>query len=204
MIPLLWMGITAQAQSINDWEARPNITLKYKPVDNLNLYGTYYLYLEDNFSQYDKSVFGFKAKYKANKWLKLRSEVRYGITNKDETYYDFRHGFELDKNVFNKDWKIILRTLFQHEHEKGKSPDFYLRNRLTLSYDLNKKIELFAFTENYQEFDQGLQFYRQKTALGSEFELSKRSSIELRLVLINKSNHKNNMRVGLNYTYDIN
>lgn len=198
-----------RAQILDDWEARPNISLKYKLDKNWSIAGTYYMYLDKNMRQYDKSVIGGEINYKINSWMKAGFDYRYGM-KKQKHYHDLRYSLTF-KYKPSKKWGIAYRPMLQQEfvslnntHLAAHPIEYYLRNRFTLSYNVTRKTELYVFTENYLKPEQGdMVFYRQKSAIGADFEINKRNQIGTRLEIINKRNGKNIARPNLSYTYTL-
>mgnify|MGYP006350469165 CR=1 FL=1 len=199
------MQVTAQV--FDDWEARPNVSLKYKINKDWTVSGTYYLYLENNMSQYDKSVFGTEVSYKINPWMKAGIDYRFG-TNAKEQYHDLRYSLSFDMKLSNK-WTLEYQPTLQQEftslnkeHLALHPVEYYVRNRITANYELSKVVELFVFTENYlQPVDGDVFFYRQKSALGADFEINEHHKIGTRFEIINKNSGKNYARPNLSYTY---
>lgn len=199
----------SQAQVFDDWEARPNISLKYKVNKKWSVAGTYYLYLDKNMSKYNKSVIAGEVDYKVNSWMKAGIDYRYGMNHKDN-YHDIRYSLTFSYDP-SKKWEIAYRPTLQQEFvslDETKLAihpiEYYFRNRLSLSYDVSKKTELYIFTENYQSLNQAeLAFNKQKSALGADFEINKRNSIGARMEVINKRKGKMIARPNLSYTYTL-
>lgn len=190
-----------QAQTFDDWEARPSLSLKYKLDNRFGFKGTYYHYLENDISAYEKSVVGLKIDYKVNSFIRPRLDIRYGFGEK-RTYFDLRYSVRFRQKLGER-FQLAYTPKLQHVMKEGKSPDYYLRNVLELSYKVSKPLSLFVFTENYQEIDAGLQFDQQKSGLGFQYKINKRNDFELAFEVKNKSNHKDLARITFNYTYTI-
>jgi len=201
--------IKSKAQLFDEWEARPNIALKYKFNKQWSVTGTYYHYLENNFKQYNKSVMSVDAGFKINSWLKAGIDYRYGF-NSRKHYHDIRYSIAFDFKLSPR-WKVAYRPMMQQEfvslkkEHLVKNPiEYFLRNRLTFSYDATSNLELYVFTENYLEIEEGnMGFYRQKSALGSDYKLNGRNKIGFRFEVINKKNGKMVARPNLSYTYSL-
>ncbi len=206
---VLFIGMQTQAQVFDDWEARPNVSLKHKFNKKLSIAGTYYLYLDKNMSKYDKSVIGTEVGYKVNSWMKAGIDHRYGMEPKGN-YHDIRYSITFDYNPARR-WKIAYRPTLQQEfislkkeHLSINPIEYFLRNRLTLSYEISNDVDLYVFTENYLSVDHGdYSFHRQKSALGADFGISQRSEIGTRFEVLNKSNGKMIARPNLSYTYTL-
>lgn len=207
-VALLFMAMITHAQIFNDWEARPSFTVEYGFTKKLSVGGTYYGYLDKNFTRYDKSVLAGEVGYKINSWLKAGFEYRYGFDSPADNH-DLRYLLTFSHS-FPNGLKIKFRPSLLHEpgtlskkQQKELPDEYYLRNRLTVGYKIRKKMEVFAFTENYQEMSDGLSFYRQKSAIGASVGISKISALEIRFNVINKKKGKMNARVDVNYAISL-
>lgn len=206
-ITILFTATQTQAQVFDEWKGRPNISIKYKFNKNLHIGGTYYLYLDQNVSRFDKSVIAGEIGYKITKWMKAGFDYRYG-SGHGEHYNDLRYSLTFDANLSQK-WKIKYRPMLQQEFIsldkailKTNPVEYFLRNRITLSYEPSDKVELYVFTENYIEPTEGeMLFHRQKSALGAEFAVSRRSAIGARFEVINTKKGKIIARPNLSYAY---
>lgn len=195
------------AQVFDEWEARPNISLKYKFNKRFQVGATYYLYLDKNISTYNKSVISTEIAYKVASWLKLGLDHRYGIDSK-ENYHDVRYSLAFDVNNTTKKWNFAWRTMLQQkftslrrevlEEDPVKN---YWRNRLTISYEPTATMEWYVFTENYTQVKEELPFFRQKSALGLEYKIGRRSKIGGRFEVINKKNGKLVARPNISFTH---
>lgn len=203
-------SIYGNAQIFDDWQSRTSVSLGYKLNRSLSLEGTYYAYMDKNLREYNKSVAAGEVGYKLTSWLKAGIEYRYGIKKrKDE--HELRYTMTFDHRLFSRKWKIKYRPMMVMEFKSlnkeylAEHPiDYYLTNRLTLSYKLSKATELYVFSENYQQIEDGhFGFYRQKSALGSEFKIGNRSKLDTRFDIINKRSGKNNARFVLKYAYTL-
>lgn len=207
LVPLAMMAFSSQAQYFSDWEARPHLSVEYRFNKNLSAAGTYYAYIDKNITTYDKSVIAGEINYKLSSWLKAGLEYRYGLTKK-ENYNELRYSLTLSQKLTPK-WKIKYRPMYQQEfysldkEELEANPmEHFIRNRITIGYDLTKKMELYALTENYQEIQHGdWSFNRQKSAAGIKLELDKQHEISAAFYLINKKRGKNIGRLDFGYTY---
>ncbi len=203
-IPLLG-SVSSSAQGLDDWEARPSVSLEYRFNKQLSLTGTYYLYIDKNITEIDKSVMAGEIGYKINSWLKAGFEYRYGLKNGSGSH-DLRYSLTFDTKLSDK-WKIKYRPMLQQEFvslnkaELAISPvEYYLTNRLTAIYELAKAWDVYLFTENYVQLGQGdINFYRQKSALGLDYEIDDRNEVGTRFDIINKSSGKNIARINLSY-----
>lgn len=207
LLSSVFFVLKSNAQFFNDWEARPHISAEYRFNKRLSLEGTYYMYIDKNISAYDKSVIAGEVGYKLTKWLKAGLEYRYGIAPK-KNYNEMRYSLTFDHKLGDR-WKVKYRPMFQQdfvslekEELKMNPMEYFIRNRLTLSYDLSDKFELFVFSENYQQIDHGnWNFHKQKSAGGVKFAINQQNSVGMALYVINKKSGKNTGRLDFGYTY---
>lgn len=207
IIPILYMS-ESKAQIFDEWEARPNVSLKYKFNKKLSVSTTYYLYMDKNMSEYNKSVISGDVGYKVNSWMKLGLDYRRGITPKKQ-YNDIRYSVTFDYNP-SKNWKLEYRPMIQQKsffekkaHQEDIPTEYFMRNRITVTYKFVSDWEVYAFTENYQQLNKGMTFHRQKSALGTEYKISPRNKIGARFEVLNKKSGKMIARPNLSYTYTL-
>lgn len=206
--PLLILLITANthAQKIDDWEARPSFTLAYKFSKKWSLAGTYYLYLDRSMSRYDKSVIGGEVMYKVSSWFKTGIEYRY-CPDSREINNDLRYYLLVDHDLSEK-WNIKFRPMFrveftslEKEHLALEPVEYYLANRLTLGYDISRRAEIYLFTENYQQMEEGsISFHKQRSSLGAEIKTGNRTKVDTRFDITNTSKGKIKARFNVNYS----
>lgn len=203
----IFFAIYTSAQVFDDWIARPYISLKYKISKDWAVSETYYLYLDNNMSKYDKSVFSTEVNYKINSWMKAGIDYRFG-TNSTEHYHDLRYALYFDMKLSNK-WMLQYQPTLQQvftsldkEYLALHPVQYFVRNRITATYGLSKVVDLFVFTENYlQPVDGDVFFSQQKSALGADFKIKEHSKIGARFEVLNKTNSKMYARPNLSYTY---
>lgn len=203
---IVFQTASLQAQGIKDFETRTSLFLKYKPIKSLTFTGKYYLYLNDNSAHYKKSAFGGKVKYKPVYWFRPSFQYLYQATRLDP-YHDLRYAIDFKWKI-SKKFQVIYQPVIQQMVDTKQRSEFVWRNRLTLNYRVNKKLDLFVFTKAYLEMGDGLHYYKQKSAIGASYDLTKRSELELRFAIKNKEGKndkpwKHKARVSLNYTYTI-
>lgn len=198
--------LRSQAQVFDDIEARPNMTLKYKINKKLTIASTYFMYIDKNITELDKSVMAGEIGYEITDGLEAGFEYRFGMGSK-RNYHDLRYSITLSHD-FSDRLKIKYRPMYNQEiplpdkltHIRQPAEN-YLRNKVKLSYELLKNLDIYLSTENYQEILDGeMGFYKQKSALGGEIKLNKRNALDIGFYVINKQNGKNVGRIDVNYT----
>lgn len=199
---VFFLSFSAKAQTIDDWEARPSISLQYKIDKKWDVKGTYYSYFDEDISNYHKSVFKLRAGYKFDKMFKAQIGAKHGIKHYKGNYQELRAAGRF-KYKLSKKWQLRYRLMYA-QRLGGDVAEHFMRNRVKFRYKFNKKVNVYAMTENYQQIYHGFKFHRQKTALGARFTIHKRHKIDPRIYLINwRKKHRQRARIGLNYTYII-
>lgn len=143
--------------------------------------------IENNVSQYSKLYCNLQLSYKLNKNFRLVAGYGYGKNDRDGSYGD-RHrayaGFILRKRA--KNFLFSYRNIFQgsvkniNTSENGAAPLYFDRNKITVKYELNKRVEFYTAQElnlsyNQPEYDN---IARSRTYVGTIYNLSKKSSVE--------------------------
>lgn len=192
----------AKAQLLDNWQARPSLSLEHQFNKKWSLEGTYYQYFDNNISSFDKSVFGVKANYQLNSWLQAGANYRLGL-EKHSNYHDFRYSLAFKPDFNLEKWEFVYQPMFQQKLANEQKPENFLRNQLKAEYKLSKKFSLFVLTENYLQLNHGVKNHTQKYAFGSEFELSERSDLEFQFTVKDRIGEKKYARLELNYIYQI-
>lgn len=194
------------AQGIKDFETRTSLFIQYKPIKSLSFSGRYYLYLNDNSTHYKKSAYGAKVKYKPVYWLRPSFQYLYQATRLDP-YHDLRYAIDFKWKI-SKKFRLVYQPVIQQMVDMKQRSEFVWRNRIKLTYKVNKKLNLFVYTKAYFDMGNSLHYFKQKSAIGASYEFTKRSELDLRFVIKNKEGKndkpwKHKARVSVNYTYTI-
>ncbi len=171
--------------------------------------------IENNVSQYSKLYGNLQLSYKLNKNFRLLGGYGYGINDRDDGSFGNRHrayaGFMLRKKI--KSFVFSYRNIFQgsiknaNTSENGAVPLYFDRNKITIKYELNKRLELYTAQElnlsyNQSDYDN---VARSRTYIGAIYNLSKKSSVEgyfmfqKHLKYVNQP--KRNFIFGLTYSH---
>lgn len=198
IISAIFCPFILKGQYINDWEARPAISFNYKVNDRINWGGTYYMFINNKLSKYEKSVLSTDLSYKLIDGLKLAVDYRFhtfGIENTHDIRYQVSFTQALGKNW----WELTLRPAVQHKIYKENQPKFYQRTRVKLSHRLSEKIITYVFIEPYFDITDNFAFNTLKSAVGAEFSLGKHGTLKPQITLKNKENNQNYGRLELTY-----
>lgn len=144
-------------------------------------------YRESNIN--DKSRFvDLSLKYKINKSIKIAGGYRLGIDKENINYFENTNRFNLDLNIkhsFSKKLKLIYRLRYQKKYseiftsELGYLPNNNFRNRITLSYKLNKKTLIKGSIESFakQNYKTPIFFNKIRNTIGLERKINKKQSL---------------------------
>ena len=199
VLAFLFQGYSS-AHVLDDWTARSSASMKTQIGNHWTVAGTYYLYLHDNISRYDRSVLGGDIKYQVNSWMKVGFNYRWGI-QKAADYHDLRYYLYMEPKLKSDRWRFSFQTTLQQKLEKGEASDYFWRNKVKGAYKISKVLKLYAFTENYLRLNKSFGYYTQKSAVGSSFHIKKESDLEIQFTHLNKIKHKNYGRLEINYIY---
>ena len=154
--------------------------------------------------------------YKLNKHFQIAANYRFILKRKVEDYYSVRHRVYIDIKYAKKlkPFQIQFRSRFQDQYSDigrasdGGVPEYYLRNKLNLNWDLDKpytpyiSIELFS-PLNYPHI---YAFNGIRTSAGVEYSFSKHHKIDIYYMIqkeLNVSNPLTDFILGLGYYYKL-
>ncbi|MEO5572001.1 MAG: DUF2490 domain-containing protein [Bacteroidia bacterium] len=194
----LWAGVNVEKKITSKWSARLTEELRFN--ENISELGTAYTEIGMDYRFY--------------KFVSLGVSYRFSQKRKVNDIYSLRHRYNIDLSLKHKFKKISvsLRERFQTQYtdvntsEDGKVAERYLRNKLTLKYDLGKKYTPYFYTEwFYQLYNpEGNELDNVRYGAGFDYEISKFMSLEF-YYLINKELHVKNPLTsfisGVEFTY---
>lgn len=193
------------AQTIDDWEARPTLFVKYNLNNNLAFEAKYEHRLDQNFSHFKKSVVGLKVNYKIeiNPLLTLKPGLDYRLSiDSKKTEHDFRYFAALNYRL-NNELNLKYKPIFQHLISHKNNPEGFLRNEIELNYEPFEKWAFFLFTENYQLIKKGLRFDTQKYGAGFDYRFNSKNEFEFKFDIKHKTGNENSVRIQIGYIYII-
>jgi len=170
----------------------------------------------ENISEAGMFLTDFGITYKYNKHFESAIGYRYSQKRKVEDYYSVRHRFNVEVKYEKKlkPFQLQYRIRFQDHYSdigrasNGRIPEYYLRNKLGLSLDMDKpyspyiSLELFS-PLNYPRLSA---FVGIRTTAGVEYKFSKHHKIDLYYMIqkqLNASNPETDFVVGLGYFYKL-
>jgi predicted porin len=182
--------LAASAQDFQDDAALwASITLEKKISKEMDLYLSQKSRINNNISHYGLGYIALGASYELNKHVKVTGEYRFAKKSRLDDSYDNRHRGSVALTLKQKmgSFTFLYRNLVLAQYkdiysrENGTVPSWYERNKLTVKYELNKRIDFYVSEELYLPFYQakskGLD--RSRTLAGAMYNLDKRSVIEL-------------------------
>jgi hypothetical protein len=208
---------SASAQYYDDAGMWNTINIEKRLKNNLSVFLTEEFRLRENFSQINLFYTEIGMEYRPYSFLKVAFSYRSIEKHLIDDSYSFRHRLMLDVTLRKKikDWTLSYRHRLQAEErniyssEDGQNPEWYSRNKITVKYDLHKKVTPYVSCElRYQisdprniESDQT--WHRARYAAGLDYELNKKSTIGAYYLIQHEWNvsiPENLYIVGLEYT----
>lgn len=203
-------NVTAQW---NDAGMRISITGEKKITSKLRTAFTLENRANDNFGRWSTVFVNVKAQYKINKALTASLSYRYIMRNPAEENTEFRHRIFADLSYRIKFSKLTItpRTRIQSQFTQHYANDiserinWLWRNKITAKYSHNKwnpyiEGEIFYTLNN----NRGNTINRWRTVAGCEYELSKKTTLDIFYLRDNRMNVNNPLTLnvfGAGYTF---
>jgi hypothetical protein len=189
-ILFMFCALVSNAQEYQDdavfWG---NIYLEKKLSDNFDLHLNHQSRIHDNVSRYERASFDFGTTYHLNKNIKVLLDYVYMSKRRDDLSFGNRHRLYAAVILRKKfrNLSISYRNRIQgqfndfYSSPNGQVPVFYDRNKLTLKYELNKRVEFYVSEELYLPFYQAQNkgFDRSRSFVGTNYKLTKDDAFEL-------------------------
>ncbi len=194
---------SAYGQVFDDVEGRFRVSIEHEFDNGIKVRGRYSHYLDQHISHYKRSGLGVKIDYdyKINSWLEPGIDYRYQYNGKQDSH-DIRYSITACHGLKNN-LKLEYSLKLQQKIASAIKPEFYIRNKIELGYEIIRPLSIFIFSENYQIIEKGLSFSTQKSGLEAEYKMNKNNELEFKFDIKNKSTHQDIARVTFNYTYII-
>ena len=163
------------------------------------------LRLEDQLSTFKQTFSEFSLSYSVFKGFKIEIPFRY-MTYKDKTKQ--RVSFSGSYKYSFKPVSLKYRTKYQTTYEKGEIPEELIRNKFSIMYRLNKKIEPYVSGEFIQLDDiHNYQLDETRFSFGLTYELPRKNSIKIFYTLKNEDKTKKTPAeigvFGLSYNFSL-
>ena len=163
------------------------------------------LRLDNQLSTFKQTFSEFSLSYSVFKGFKIELPFRY-MTYKDKTKQ--RVSFSGSYKYSFKPVSLKHRTKYQRTYEKGEIPDELIRNKLSINYRLNKKIEPYVSGEFIQLLHAtNYPLDETRFSFGLTYKLPKKNSIKIFFTLKNEDKTKKNPDeigvFGLSYNFSL-
>lgn len=213
---LFLLGNTTIAQ-INDFEVWTTVAIKKELSDRIDISFSEEARFNENASRADKIFSDIGVSYKLNYKFAIGAYYRFINAREINSTYSKEHRYYFDLSYTERldRLKISNRLRFQSKYsnmfssEWGLVPSNYLRDKISAEYDLkNTKFNPATSVELYYRLNgkQNNIFNRVQYTVGTEYELSKKSTIEVYFRLQKEFNEKNPVTsyiLGLTYSYKL-
>lgn len=154
--------------------------------------------------------------YKLNKHFQFSVNYRYTQRRTTEDYYSKRHRMYIDLKYEKKikPIQIQFRIRLQDQYaDIGRDTDggvleYYLRNKLSLKWDLQKPYKPYISVETFSplKYPRYSAFEGIRTTAGVDYDFSKHHKIDVYYMIqkeLNVSNPETDFVIGLGYTYKL-
>ena len=163
------------------------------------------LRLDNQLSTFKQTFSEFSLSYSVFKGFKIELPFRY-MTYKDKTKQ--RVSFSGSYKYSFKPVSLKHRTKYQRTYEKGEIPEELIRNKLSINYRLNKKIEPYVSGEFIQLLHAtNYPLDETRFSFGLTYKLPKKNSIKIFYTLKNEDKTKKNPDeigvFGLSYNFSL-
>ncbi len=213
IILLFSLSLKGQDRDAGLWTS---FSFEAKVAKKLNATISQEFRFNENISELGTSFMEAGLSYKLNKHFQVSADYRFSQKRRVDDYYSFRHRMYIDVK-YEKKIKPVqfqFRSRLQDEYadigraSDGGRPEYYLRNKLNLSFDLDKpyspyvSVELFS-PLNYPYFNA---FDNIRTLAGVEYSFSKRHKIELFYMIqkeLNVSRPQTDFNLGFGYSFKL-
>lgn len=168
----------------------------------------------ENMSRLESYYVAVGLEYKVLKKLKLGAALRHSGKREISPYYDERNRISLwlaYKRKIYKNWGLAYRPMYQQQYtnmltsEDGYIPSKYLRNKVSVYYDLHKKYTPYVTCELFYQskYFKG-EFNRVRYETGIDYEFNRKHKINVFYLLQREFNEPNPIRsyiIGLGYKF---
>lgn len=210
-ITLLLSSFSLTAQ-VNDAGLWINLDVEKKITQKFSAQFTHSIRFYENYTELGTSFSELGATYKILKPLTVGGYYRYAKKKKVDDFYStvHRYSFHLSYKYKYKNFKFALREQYQSSYkdfgvsETGSIPKKYLRTKVSVNYDLEKKYSPFISYELFYEIGEYIDNTRYKA--GVDYEFNKFNSINIYYMIDKEKNVKNPwtsyvLGLGYNFTF---
>lgn len=207
--------VSAQSDYEDDAALWLNLYFEKKLVDNVDAHLEFKNRFINNVSDYGLGALYGGISYSVNKYIKTEAEYGWGKTRNLNGTYANRHRGNVSLTFKKKFGALAIsyRNMVQlrmrdiYTSENGTVPVYMNRSKLTLKYEINKRMTAYVYEEIYLPFNQtrnkGLD--RSRSAGGLEYNLTKKITLEGYFLLQHELNAFNKTNrdfiYGLTYSH---
>jgi hypothetical protein len=186
---MMLLPFDCPGQKYRDAGLWTTLSLEYEINEKLSVVLDEEFRLRDNFTQVNLFYTNLGLTYSPSRAVKFGLIYRNIQKFKLEGYVSFRNRLMFDCILKQKvnEWSFSLRTRIQGEFQDyytsafGKIPEFYLRNKLEVKYEVNRWTPYASVEFRYQIYERKTpetngMYHRARPALGVDYEINKRSS----------------------------
>ncbi len=152
--------------------------------------------------------------YKISKMFRISANYRFSNKRRIDDSYSKRHRYYVDL-VIRKNFNPLVfsfRTRYQSQYSDmfsssdGLISSSYIREKLQIKFDLNKKYSPYVYSELYYSLNnpKGNRIDNMRYAAGIEYSINRMHSIDLFYLIQNEMNVKSPVRdfvIGLGYNF---
>jgi hypothetical protein len=196
----LWTSVKLETKVVKDLTA--SIIQEFRFYENITELGAYY------------TEAGLE--YKINKHFQIEANYRFTQKRKVENYYSIRHRFGIDLKYSKKikPFELKYRIRFQNQYadigrsEDGGVPEYYLRNKLSLQWDLKKAYTPYVSVELFSplNYPRMYAFDNIRSMAGIEYAFTKHHKIDVYYMIhkdVNVSEPVTYYVIGIGYSYKL-
>lgn len=182
-------GLLPLVAQVNDAGMWIGLDLEKKLGNGLTLQFSDEIRMNENISEVGTWFNEIGLDYKINKMISASIAYRLIQKRRVDDSYSTRHRYLINLNFKEKfgNFNFTFRTRYQSQYtdvlssENGKSPDNYVRTRMVVKYDANRKYTPFLSGETffYLNHPEGVVFDNYRVSGGISYEWNKKSSLNL-------------------------
>lgn len=181
---ILYTGAKAQTSAADPKDAQGwyGVGVKFDLPKKWNVDLDYQTRFINDLSTYNGSYISLGVSRKLGKIIEAGIEYRLALVQKG-TYHRFSIGAEASKKLkpFELSWRLLLQNQLQDfvDPTEVNQSEGYWRSRWMVSYDINKKIELFLSTEPVMKFGGNDFVDNWRNTIGTKVKIAPRTKLEL-------------------------
>jgi len=210
---LLVSTVKGQFRDAGLWAS---INFEAKLVKSLSATVSEELRFNENITELDAALTDVGLSYKLNKHFQFSANYRFIQRHRTDNYYSFRHRFYVDIKYSKKlkPFEFSFRTRLQDQvadigrAADGGTPEYYLRNKLSLKWDTKKAYCPFVSAELFSmlNYPRSYAFNGIRAAAGFEYDFTKHHKIDAYYMIqreLNVKNPETDFIIGLGYFYKL-